>query len=426
MTEYESYPEYKESGIEWLGEIPTEWKVTRIGSAFTQRKEKVSDKDFPPLSVTKNGIVPQLETAVKTDDGDNRKLVRKNDFVINSRSDRKGSSGISEYDGSVSLISTILKAKVDLEYKFIHHLLRSVDFQEEYYRNGRGIVADLWTTRYSDMKGIAIPLPPLKTQQAIVEFLERETIHIDAGIANMEALIVLLAEKRSALISETVTRGIPGEHTEFKDSGVAWLGEIPADRTKISFGQLFKRIKNMGTGDEELLSVYREYGVIPKSSRTDNHNVASEDLSKYQIVSKNNLVINKMKAWQGSLAISDYDGIVSPAYFVFEERGKYKNNLKFLHYLMRSNSYKGFYVSISKGIRLGQWDLDQKSHKSMPIFLPPADEQDRIVAFIDSELPKIDALVNEAKFAIALLKEQRQTLISDVVTGKIDVTNNTN
>ena len=132
---------------------PPNWSLYRLGQLFRERKEKGSDKDFPPLSVTMKGIVPQLETAAKTDDGDNRKIVRIGDYVINSRSDRKGSGGVSEHEGSVSLISIVLEPK-NTDQRFAHHLLRSPAFQEEFYRWGNGIVADLWTTRYGDMKNM--------------------------------------------------------------------------------------------------------------------------------------------------------------------------------------------------------------------------------------------------------------------------------
>ncbi len=155
-AKYQAYSEYKNSGLEWLGDLPAHWRVKRLGQFFEERREKVSDKDFPALSVTKKGIVPQLENAAKTDAGDNRKLVLTNDFVINSRSDRKGSSGISPHDGSVSLISIVMKPK-GINPGFVHHLLRSYPFQEEFYRYGKGIVADLWSTNSSEMKNILIP-----------------------------------------------------------------------------------------------------------------------------------------------------------------------------------------------------------------------------------------------------------------------------
>nr|MCR5455367.1 restriction endonuclease subunit S [Bacteroidales bacterium] len=138
------YDSYKKSGVKWLGEIPSHWEVKRLASFFTERRVKVSDKDYEPLSVTKLGIFPQLENVAKTNDGDNRKLVKKGDFVINSRSDRKGSSGVSNLDGSVSLINIVLEPRKTIVPSFVNYLLKSYRFVEEYYRNGHGIVADLW------------------------------------------------------------------------------------------------------------------------------------------------------------------------------------------------------------------------------------------------------------------------------------------
>ena len=158
------YPEYKPTGLAWLPEIPKHWKSAKLRELFTERIQKASDKEFAPLSVSKGGIVPQIATVAKTDNGDNRKRVKVGDFVINSRSDRKGSSGISAYDGSVSLINIVLNPRAKENGRFLHYLLKSIPFTEEYYRNGRGIVADLWTTRYSEMKTISVPVPPADEQ----------------------------------------------------------------------------------------------------------------------------------------------------------------------------------------------------------------------------------------------------------------------
>lgn len=195
----------KDSGIDWLNEIPKHWELKRLGSKFTQRKEKVSDKDFEPLSVTKNGILPQLANVAKSNASDNRKLVRKGDFVINSRSDRKGSSGLSDFDGSVSLINIVLELNNTIDPNFCHHLLRSYLFQEEFYKYGRGIVADLWTTNYDDMKNIYLAIPPIDEQQKIATFVNREISKIDNLISKQEQLIEKLKEYRSSIISHAVT-----------------------------------------------------------------------------------------------------------------------------------------------------------------------------------------------------------------------------
>lgn len=226
MSRYKAYSEYKDSGVEWLGQLPSHWGAKRLGRFFDERREKVSDEDYPALSVTMQGIVPQLETAAKTDAGDNRKLVLKNDFVINSRSDRKGSSGVSTYDGSVSLISIVMTPR-DIHPPFVHHLLRSYPFQEEFYRYGKGIVADLWSTNSSEMRNILIPDMPTSEQAKIAEFLDHETARIDALIEKQQRLIELLKEKRLAVISHAVTKGL-NPNAPMKDSGVERLGEVPA------------------------------------------------------------------------------------------------------------------------------------------------------------------------------------------------------
>ena len=198
------YPKYKDSGVEWMGKIPSEWGVSRINSLFKQRSETVSDKDFPPLSVTKNGILPQIEGVAKTENNDARKLVRKGDFVINSRSDRKGSSGTSRYDGSVSVINIVLEPH-SIDPIFAEFLFKSNDFVEEYFRNGKGIVWDLWSTRYSEMKYILVPNPPLQEQQQIVTYLDQKTKEIDDLISSEQKRIELMKEYRQSLISEVVT-----------------------------------------------------------------------------------------------------------------------------------------------------------------------------------------------------------------------------
>ncbi len=195
----------KDSGISWIGDIPEHWEVKKIGSLFVERREKVSDKEYPALSVSKQGVTPQLDTAVKTDNGDNRKKVCKNDFVVNSRSDRKGSCGVSPYTGSVSLINIVLSPRENIEVQYFHYLFRSNDYIEEYYRIGRGIVADLWTTRYSEMRNIFVPLPPLDEQQAIVAYIEEKCQKIDKLASELQSEIDFLKEYKQRLIADVVT-----------------------------------------------------------------------------------------------------------------------------------------------------------------------------------------------------------------------------
>ncbi len=195
----------KDSGIEWIGEVPEHWAVERIGTAFEERRERVNDTDYPPLSVTMKGIVPQLDTAAKTDHNDNRKRVSIDDFVINSRSDRRGSSGISELNGSVSVINIVLAPRKYFYGKYLHHLFRSYRFIEEYYRVGRGIVDDLWTTKYTVMKAINFAFPDFEEQKAIADYLDTKTTHIGRIIETINTQIEKLKELRKTLINDVVT-----------------------------------------------------------------------------------------------------------------------------------------------------------------------------------------------------------------------------
>lgn len=194
----------KDSGVDWIGEVPEHWGVERIGTAFEERREKVNDTDYPPLSVTMKGIVPQLDTAAKTNHNDNRKRVSINDFVINSRSDRRGSSGVSELNGSVSVINIVLAPRKRFDGKYLHHLFRSYRFIEEFYRVGRGIVDDLWTTKYTVMKAIDFAFPDFEEQKSIADYLDTKTAHINHIIEIVNTQIEKLKELRKTLINDVV------------------------------------------------------------------------------------------------------------------------------------------------------------------------------------------------------------------------------
>src|SRR5690554_979588 len=210
------------------------------------------------------------------------------------------------------------------------------------------------------------------------------------------------------------------KYPAYKDSGVEWLGEIP-ERWRIKpLWTLFRRHKLTGFPDEQLLSVYRDYGVIPKASRDDNFNKPSDDLGAYQLVQVGDLAINKMKAWQGSVGISSYRGIVSPAYHVYAP--SHLECPQYLHHLFRCNEYVTGYLANSKGIRVNQWDLEPQQHSRMPVLLPSFQEQTQIARFLDHETARIDALIEEQQRLIELLKEKRQAVISHAVTKGLDPT----
>ncbi|CAK6692456.1 Type-1 restriction enzyme EcoKI specificity protein [Cyanobium usitatum str. Tous] len=203
-------------------------------------------------------------------------------------------------------------------------------------------------------------------------------------------------------------------YEKYIDTEEAWLGSHPSHWARKPLWTLFRRVKRQGFESEELLSVYRDHGVIPKSSREDNFNKPSDDLSAYQLVEPGDLAVNKMKAWQGSVAISKHRGIVSPAYHVYTSL--HSENQRYLHYLMRCDRYITGYLAISKGIRVNQWDLQPEYHSRMPVLLPPLNEQLGIASFLDRETAKIDALIAEQQRLIELLQEKRLAVISHAVT----------
>ena len=196
---------FKATNIPWLPEIPEHWEMSKVSSHFRQRNMKVSDKEYPALSVSKMGVTPQLDNvALSNAEGNSRKLVKIGDYAVNSRSDRKGSCGVSQYEGSVSLITIVLEP-FDIDRGYVHNLFRSNPWIEEFYRNGRGIVADLWTTNYQMMKGMYLPVPPLSEQRAIVSYITERTSKIDTLIEKLTKEIECVKEYKQRLISDVVT-----------------------------------------------------------------------------------------------------------------------------------------------------------------------------------------------------------------------------
>ncbi len=428
-VKYRPYPACKDSGVEWLGEVPEHWDVKRLGYYFSERREKVSDKDYQPLSVTKSGVVPQLETAAKTDDGDNRKLVRSGDFVINSRSDRKGSSGLSELDGSASLINTVLQPYDSINGRFAHHLLRSYPFQEEFYRYGKGIVADLWSTNYSEMRNISLSLPDPEEQAAIATFLDRETTRLDTLIAKQEKLIELLQEKRQALISHAVTKGLNPD-APMKDSGVEWLGGVPAHwgvlplKRDLLFltsgsrgwadhyaddGALFIRIGNLTRETIQLDLADIQRVEVPEGTEGERTRVLPGD------------VLFSITAYLGSVAVVPDNmeaAYVSQHVALARLAGRYFLS-PWVAYVTLSFVGKTYLEAQGYGGTKIQLSLDDVANILMTS--PPSEEQSAIVAFIDRETAKLDTLIEKSRRSIDLMREHRTALISAAVTGKIDV-----
>lgn len=411
------YELYKDSGVEWIGEVPSHWDIKKVRSCFSERREKVSDKDFAPLSVTKAGILPQLDTAAKSDNSDNRKKVLKGDFVVNSRSDRKGSCGISEYDGSVSLINTVL-TPFNILAGYVHYMFRSNNYIEEYYRHGRGIVADLWTTRYSEMKNIAIPFPTISEQQAVVDYLKDKTLKIDQYVSARERERELLESLKQSEIANVVTKGL-NSNVRMKDSGIPWIGMIPEHWELRRIKYIFSEKKEKSTTGKEMpLSLSKDKGIIPFSEKK-NKTMESASYVGCKIVTKGDIVFNRFKA--RLFAISDYDGLVSSDYAVYCCNNT--ASLKYIVKLLSTEMYREAFNRKASGIGDGFSRLYTEDLFAFYAIFPPLEEQQAIVDYIEAKLSKIDSFMVDLQAEIDYLKEFKQRLISDVVTGQICVSN---
>ncbi len=202
---------------------------------------------------------------------------------------------------------------------------------------------------------------------------------------------------------------------KMKDSGIEWIGEIP-EGWEVSLLKYATRWKSeKGCPDAPVLSLYRDFGVVPKDSRDDNHNVTSLDTSNYKVVDIGDLVINKMKAWQGSMAVSDYRGIVSPAYHVCSITSN-KVNKRYLHHLLRNPAYLPEYARLSTGMRIGQWDLGFDDFKNIPFLIPPLDEQVKIADYLDNGCASLDAILDKTRSSIEEYKKLKQAVITQAVT----------
>lgn len=331
--------EMKDSGVEWIGSVPTFWNIMTIGSLLKVRNEIVNDTDYPPLSVTKDGIVPQMKNVAKSDATDNRKMVLANDFVINSRSDRKQSCGVSPFDGSVSLINIVLypTERAPVVSAYLNYLMKNNSFAEEFYRHGHGIVADLWTTRWQEMKSILLPVPPMEEQRRILETVSTRTKKVDALIANQQTQIEKLKAYKQSLITEVVTKGLDPD-VPMKDSGVEWIGMIPEHWEVLKF-------KHIATVKSNLVdpSQYLDY---PKVS-PENIEKGSGKLLECKTVrdigveSNNHLfyrgqiLYSKVRPILNKVTIAPFDGLCSADMYPIETA----INKKYLIYLMLSNVF---------------------------------------------------------------------------------------
>jgi type I restriction enzyme S subunit len=426
------YDSYKKTNMSWLTDIPSHWKLERIGTLFFERKTKVSDKDYPPLSVTKRGILPQLATAAKSDDSNNRKKVVVGDFVINSRSDRKGSSGISPLTGSVSLINIALEPRQENNKQFMHYLLRSNSFIEEYYRNGRGIVADLWTTRFSEMKTIMLPLPPRVEQDQIVHFLDWQLSKINKLIKAKKKQIVLFNEQKKAIIDKAITKGL-NDSIPKKESGINWIGDIPVNWKT---GRL-KRFCKVNASISHLTSNYNGEDMVvflPMENVSAEGEIDCSILRKFKEVrsgyssfAKNDVVVAKITPCfeNGKGACLDkLETEIGYGTTEFITLRAYECILpKYLYYITRTSYFRLFGIEVMTG-SAGQKRVPTDFISNFIIGIPQKIEEQRmIVDYIEKKISMINNTLTKLTKELDYITEYKDSLISSVVTGKLNVKN---
>jgi hypothetical protein len=393
-----------------------DWTISKIGQVYRLRNTKVSDTDYPPLSVTNKGIVPQLDTAAKTNAHDDRKLVRKGDFAINSRSDRRGSCGISDYDGSVSLINTILAPLGEMNPGYYDWLFHTVQFGDEFYKFGHGIVDDLWTTGWQDMKKITIPTPPLAEQRCIADFLDAKCAEFDALTADIQIQIDTLEQYKRSVITETVTKGLNPD-AEMKDSGIEWIGNMPAHWDVIRGKYILRYMQKPVREDDGVITCFRDGEVTLRSNRREDGFTMSDKEIGYQGIDVGDLVVHGMDGFAGSIGISDSRGKASPVLNVLDT----DQCKRYIMYYLRSMAYSDVFLALATGIRVRSCDLRWNKLAELSYPVPPLDEQNAIVKHIDSVLSKADAVIADKKAQLATLDEYKKSLIFEYVTGKKEV-----
>ncbi len=410
----------RDSGIDWIGTIPQDWQLSKIGSLYTQRNEKVSDKDYQPLSVTMQGILPQLATAAKTDDGDNRKLVRVGDFAINSRSDRRGSCGISPLDGSVSLINIILTPRTAMHPGYYNWLFHTTLFADEFYKWGHGIVADLWTTRWQEMKSITVPVPEYADQERIAAFLDAECAEIDAVLEKTRASIEEYKKLKQAVITQAVTKGIRGDRP-MKDSGSVWFEEIPCNWVMKRIKYLFHIKKDIAGKEGYTVLSITQKGIQPKDLSKNEGQIAA-NYSQYQLLAPGDFAMNHMDLLTGWVDISKYSGVTSPDYRVFVLDDAEKNDSSYYLYLMQMCYFNRIFYGLGQGVSgMGRWRLQADKFMNFPVVVPPVDEQKEIVSYLNEKCKQLDTLIRNKQQYLTAIENYKKSLIYEYVTGKKEV-----
>lgn len=422
----EKFYVYKDSGIKWLGKIPQHWEVRKIKYVFTERSEKGYPEEPVLCSTQKYGVIPQYmyesHVVVVNKGLEGLKLVRKGDFVISLRS-FQGGIEYAYYQGIISAAYTILNLNDNCYSNYIKYLMKSFDFIQLLQTCVTGI-REGQNINYALLRKSSLPLPPLTEQRAIVSYLDGKVGQIDTYIAKQTQQIELLKELKQAVIANAVTKGIANDnnhHTKLKQSGISWIGEIPEHWEVKRLGLFFTENKTINSCMQCTEAYKFNYGTLIRKDEDIDPNELKDTYNKYTILKPRDIVINGLNLnydfVSQRVALSTSTGIITSAYIVLSPRTRVHE--LFFYYLLKSMDGMKLFHGMGTGIRL---TLSFKDLKYQLLPIPPLPEQRAIVSYIEAQTANIDKLIDAYQQQVERIKEYKQRLISDAVTGKINVT----
>jgi len=416
----EKYPAYKDSGVEWIEEVPSHWEVKKFKRVFYEIKKR-SNPELNCGSISFGKVVYKDDEKIPESTKKSYQVVLKGDFLVNPLNLNYDlislRIALSEIDVVVSSGYIVLSNSVKLDKNFYKYFLHRFDVAFMKLL-GSGVRQ---TLNYNDIANCDLIFPPIPEQTAIVKFLDRKTALIDQAIGIKEKQIELLKERRQILIHKAVTRGL-NPNVKMKDSGVEWIGEIPEGwEVKRLKYVLHERNERSFTGNEPLFMMSQIHGLVIRAEYHDKAEVA-KTAEGNKIVMKNDLVFNKLKAHLGVFFKSniDFAGIVSPDYAVYYSNGTIPD-LKYLELLFRKPEYLKEFICRITGVVEGLMRLYTHDLFDIPVPVPPIKEQIEILKYIETISKKITTAISLKQKEIEKLKEYKATLINSAVTGKIKV-----
>lgn len=414
----------KDSGVEWIGQIPEDWKLERFQWHITEIKEtNKPEKSRRVLSLTnKRGVIPYEEKGaqgnVAKEDYTQYKLAYPGTIVANSMNILIGSVGRCDYFGCVSPVYYVFKPNEGENLEFINYLFLMEQFQKELRRYANGILEIRLRVSAEGILKRIMAFPPIDEQKRIVSFLDQECGQVDTLIANVQTQKEKLKAYKQSLITEVVTKGLDPT-VPMKDSGVEWIGKIPSAWSTIRVKQLLcERKERSFDGSEVPLSMSQKLGLVPTIMLDSIPNVASSFVGA-KLAYINDLVFNKLKAHLGVFSVSKYDGLVSPDYAVYYSTGV--ADLKYLEYLFKTPQCISEFRKKSTGIAAGLTRLYTDGLFSIECPFPAKDEQAQIVEYLNGKCEQIDRLITIKQAKIDKLSEYKKSLIYEYVTGKKEV-----